>query len=198
VAEVLGSRGQSEREGERAGQRAQMEEGRWASKARGSKGARGLGHGQKTCGRGCVHDGEIVGERLGTTDRWGRRDRERERAGVAESNGADRIGPRDIERGRERALRVAPTGLAHGTEREGESGRSGLRRQAGPACQAEGRAGAGLTGLPWAQFLFPFSWNFYCLFYLVSLGFSIQIQIKFQIQTKSSMCNNSKNIWGST
>jgi hypothetical protein len=36
---VLGSRGQSEREGERAGQRAQMEEGRWVSRARGSKGA---------------------------------------------------------------------------------------------------------------------------------------------------------------
>jgi hypothetical protein len=36
------------------------------------------------------------------------------------------------------------------------------------------------------------------LFYLFSLGFSIQIQIKFQIQTKSNMCNNSKNIWGST
>jgi hypothetical protein len=62
VAEVLGSRGQSER----AGQRAQMEEGRWASRVRGSKGARGLGRGQRTRGRGRVHDGEIVGGRLGT------------------------------------------------------------------------------------------------------------------------------------
>jgi hypothetical protein len=33
-------RGQSEREGERVWQRAQMSEGRWASRARGSKGAR--------------------------------------------------------------------------------------------------------------------------------------------------------------
>jgi hypothetical protein len=66
VAEVLDSRGQSEREGERARQRAQMEEGRWASRARGSKGARGLGRGRRTRGCGCVHDGEIVGERLGT------------------------------------------------------------------------------------------------------------------------------------
>jgi hypothetical protein len=66
VAEVLGSRGQSEREGGRAGQRAQMEEGRWASRARGSKGARGLGRGWRTRGRGRVHGGEIVGERLGT------------------------------------------------------------------------------------------------------------------------------------
>jgi hypothetical protein len=37
--------GQSEREGERVWQRAQMGEGRWASGARGSKGARGLGRG---------------------------------------------------------------------------------------------------------------------------------------------------------
>jgi hypothetical protein len=35
---ALGSRGRSEREGEGAGQRAQMGEGRWVSRARGSKG----------------------------------------------------------------------------------------------------------------------------------------------------------------
>jgi hypothetical protein len=66
VAEVLGSRGQSEREGERAGQRALMDEGRWASRARVSKGARGLGRGRRTRDRGHAHGGEIVGERLGT------------------------------------------------------------------------------------------------------------------------------------
>jgi hypothetical protein len=60
VAEVLGLRGQSEREGEGAEQRAQMEEGRWASRAR------GLGRDRRTRGHGCVHDEEIVGERLGT------------------------------------------------------------------------------------------------------------------------------------
>jgi hypothetical protein len=38
----------------------------------------------------------------------------------------------------------------------------------------------GLTGPDWL--------------FLFSLGFSIQIQIKFQIQTKSNICNNSKNI----
>jgi hypothetical protein len=32
---------------------------------------------------------------------------------------------------------------------------------------------------------------------LFSLGFSIQIQTKFQIQTKSNMCINSKRILGS-
>jgi hypothetical protein len=75
-----------------------MEEGRWASRARGSKGARGLGHGRRTRGRGRVHGGEIMGGRLRMADRWGRRDRERERAGATENNGVDRVGPRDRER----------------------------------------------------------------------------------------------------
>jgi hypothetical protein len=57
---ALSSCGQSEREGEGAGQRAQMREGRWASRAR------GLGRGRGTRGRGRIHDGEIVGERLET------------------------------------------------------------------------------------------------------------------------------------
>jgi hypothetical protein len=88
-----------------------MGEGRWASRAR------GLGRGRGTRGRGRVHGGEIVGKRLETTDRWGRRDRER------------------------RAGELAPTGLAHVTEREA---RSGWHRQAGPTCQAEGARGRGL------------------------------------------------------
>jgi hypothetical protein len=54
---ALGSRRQSEREGEGAGQRAQMREGRWASRARGLKGPRGLGRGRRTCSRGRVHGG---------------------------------------------------------------------------------------------------------------------------------------------
>jgi hypothetical protein len=37
----------------------------------------GAGRGRRTRGRGRVHGGEIVGGRLGTADRWGRRDRER-------------------------------------------------------------------------------------------------------------------------
>jgi hypothetical protein len=93
------SRGQSEREGERAGQRAQMREGRWASRARGSKGARGHGHGRRTRGRGRVHGGEIMGERLETSDRWGQRDREREQA-----------------RGKERCRQLGP----QSSEKEGE------------------------------------------------------------------------------
>jgi hypothetical protein len=45
----------------------------------------------------------IVGERLGMTDRWGRRDREGSE-GAGERNGVNRPGPRgsERERGRER------------------------------------------------------------------------------------------------
>jgi hypothetical protein len=66
------SRGHSEREGERVGQRAQMREERWASRERAH------GRGRRMRGRGRVHDGEIVGGRLRTTDRWGRLGRESE------------------------------------------------------------------------------------------------------------------------
>jgi hypothetical protein len=60
----------------------------------------------------------------------------------------------------------------HGTKREGERGRSGWRRQAGPACQAEGargrgRARTGLSGLPWAEFGFPFSREFLIAFLFI-------------------------------
>jgi hypothetical protein len=64
---ALCTHGQSEREGERVWQRVQIGKGRWASRARGSKGARGLGRGRRTRERGCVHGGEIVGERLETS-----------------------------------------------------------------------------------------------------------------------------------
>jgi hypothetical protein len=81
---ALCSRGQSEREGEGVWLRAQMREGRWARRARGSKGAQARGRGRRTRGRGCVHGEEIVGKRLGMADRWGRRDRERESVGAGE------------------------------------------------------------------------------------------------------------------
>jgi hypothetical protein len=88
-------RGQSER----VWQRAQMSEGRWASRALGSKGVRAQGRGRRTCGRGRVHGGEIVGERLGMADKWGQRDRER--AGTGGENGADSSTPQSSERARE-------------------------------------------------------------------------------------------------
>jgi hypothetical protein len=65
---------------------------------------------------------EIVGERLETADRWGRRDRERERVRVRE---------------------LVPTGLAHGTEREGEKrARVGTDRR-DPPVRRRGHAGVG-------------------------------------------------------
>jgi hypothetical protein len=48
-----------------------MREEGWASRAWGSKGARTWAR-PRWRNRGRVHDGEIVGERLGMTDRWAR------------------------------------------------------------------------------------------------------------------------------
>jgi hypothetical protein len=79
---------------------------------------------------------------------------ERGRVGVGESNSADRSAPRSSERARER-------------------GRSGLRRQAGSACQEQGRAGtgarawAGLNGLPWAELAFPIFLEFLLSFLFI-------------------------------
>jgi hypothetical protein len=56
---------------------------------------------------------------------------ERRRAGARERTSADRSGPQDRERGRE--------------------ARSGWRRQAGPACQAEGARGRGRARGGWAK-----------------------------------------------
>jgi hypothetical protein len=77
-----------------------MSEGRLASRARGSKGARARGCGRRMRGRGRVDDEEIVGGMLGMADRWGRRDRER--AGAREGNSPDRSAPQSSERERER------------------------------------------------------------------------------------------------
>jgi hypothetical protein len=49
---------------------------------------------------------------------------------------------------------------------------------------------AGPSWVGWAALPFYFSLNFLMLFHFFSLGFSIQIQFKFQIQTNSNMCNN--------
>jgi hypothetical protein len=68
-----------------------------------------------------------------------------------------------------RARELAPTGLAHGIEREGgeesASAQGCADRRDPPVRQrgragADARAGAGLSGLPWAELAFPFSWNF--------------------------------------
>jgi hypothetical protein len=97
-----------------------MREGRWASRAQGSKGARGLGRGRRTRGRALVHSGEIVGRRLETADRWGRRVRERGRGG-----------------------RTASTALAHEAEKERGRGRAqACADRRGPPVTQRGRVGA--------------------------------------------------------
>jgi hypothetical protein len=129
------TREQSEREGERVGQRAQMREGRWASRAWGSKGVRGRGRGRRMHGRGRVHDGEVVG---GRADRWGRQDRER---GSERARGKQhrQVGPteqREREREEVSALSFAPTG--------------GARLLGIGGAHARARAGARLSGPVWA------------------------------------------------
>jgi hypothetical protein len=96
--------------------------------------------------------------------------RERKRSGRAcERNDADRAGPlgSERERGREGARRLAPT---RGTRLSSTEGARARAREA--------RLN-GLTGLKWVfsisrEFLMPF-------LFIFSLGFSIQIQTKFQI-----------------
>jgi hypothetical protein len=114
-----------------------------------------------------------VGGRLGTVDRWDRRDREgSERA--SERNGADRPGPRAArERGREGALELASTGGA---------------RLAG----AGARGGARLSVPVWAAIGFPFSREFLIAFLFIfsrvfnsnSNQVSISNQIKYVQQFK--------------
>jgi hypothetical protein len=101
-----------------------MREERWASRARGSKGARAHGRVPRTRGRGRIHGGEIVGGRLGTTDKWRRQDRERERAHAREPT---------------------PIGRPHSVERERERGSEHAQVCAdrrGPPVRHRGRAGA--------------------------------------------------------
>jgi hypothetical protein len=79
------------------------EQGEVAERGMGSKGARACEGGWRTRGRGRVHGGD-VGERLGTTDGWGSRRKERESECVCERNDADRTGPPGS--GRERGERA--------------------------------------------------------------------------------------------
>jgi hypothetical protein len=125
-----------------------MREERWASRAQGSKGARVRGRGRRTRGRGHVHGKEIVDERLGTADRWGRRDRKREGAG--EKNGVNSSAPQSSER--EGALELAPTG--------------GARLSGTVGVQAHAR-GLGLVGRLRLNWVFPFSRDFRIAFLFI-------------------------------
>jgi hypothetical protein len=101
-----------------------VSEGRWASRAWGSKGAGTCGDGRRSRNRGRVHGGGSWAGGWGRADRWGRRDRERnEHAG--ERNDADRLGPRGSEREGERARGLAPIGGARLSGTEGARARAG-------------------------------------------------------------------------
>jgi hypothetical protein len=94
--------------------------------------------------------------------------------------GANRSAPLGSERVRERRKRVWA--------------RASVDRW-GPPVKGGGRARgwASLAGLGRNE-VFHFSGISNAFYILFCLGFSIQIQINFQIQTKSNMCTNSKNI----
>jgi hypothetical protein len=113
------------------------------------------GSGRAVCGllKGRGRE-KVAGERVvvgaSTTGTW------RE---VREVDGADGWGPRGRESESARAKRNgADKSVPQSSERERDRGRTGWRRQVGPACQApraHGRArGAGPT---WAEFAFLFS-----------------------------------------
>jgi hypothetical protein len=134
-----------------------VSEGRWASRVRGSKGARAWGRGRRTRGCGRVHGGGIVGERLGTADRW--------------------VGGTERETSA-RARETTSTGLAHGAARERERGRAGVgadrrsppvrhRGRAGADARARARVGARLNGTTWAELGFPFSREFLIAFLFI-------------------------------
>jgi hypothetical protein len=95
-----------------------------------------------------------------------------------------------------RCRQVGPTGSEREREREGRERGRGLAPTAG--VHLSGAAGAGAHARGWAGLgrngVFHFSRICNAFSILFSLGFSIQIQTKFQIQTKSNMCTNSKNI----
>jgi hypothetical protein len=154
--------------------------------------------GISTCVRECVR----VGPRRGT----GKAELIGRSHGAARGSGhmggtaqcADEAGPRGRDR-KERASegnRCRQPGPTR--QREGERERAGKENAADrwnpPIRRARtcGRA----TWLGWlgcfGHFYFPGISN--CFSISFSLGFSIQNQTKFQIQTNSNMCNNSKNI----
>jgi hypothetical protein len=63
------------------------------------------------------------------------------------------------------AREPASTVLAHGAARERGEGEESASAQGcadrwDPPVRQRARAGAGLSGLPWAELAFPFSWNF--------------------------------------
>jgi hypothetical protein len=111
---------------------------------------------------------------------------------------------RQRERERARGKGTAPTDRPHRAARgrEGVSAQAGADRW-GPPVRHRGHVGADARGAgpawaKWAEMVFSISREFLMPFLFIFSRVFNSIQIKFQIQTKSIMCNNSKNIWGST
>jgi hypothetical protein len=146
------------------------------------KGARACGGGRKMRDVGASTSGVREREVSDGGLKGGVRGPAREDMRVREGNDTDRSAPLP----------------ASGRERERKNVGAGWRRQVGFACQglrarARTRGWACWTDVGRNQvFHFPRISNAFSI--LFSLGFSIQMQIKLQIQTKSNMCNNSKNI----
>jgi hypothetical protein len=99
----------------------------------------------------------------------------------------------------DRRRQGGPTGQREGERgkkeqvREGADRRGRLLGRAG--ARARARVGAGLIWSEMRFSIFPEISNGFSI--LFPLGFSIQIQTKFQMQTNSNICINSKNILGS-
>jgi hypothetical protein len=165
------------------------------------KGARARGRasclGISACVRECARAGPRRGTGKAKLTRGVPRRSERKRAHGETVQRADEAGPRGRE-GEERA------GEGNWRRQRGPTGRGRRRGLRGNAAdrwsspvRRRGRT-RGPAGLDWAGLgcfgIFYFSEISNCFSISFSPGFSIQIQTKFQIQTNSNMCNNSKNI----
>jgi hypothetical protein len=106
---------------ERVWQRAQMSEGRWASRARGSKGARVRGRGRRTRGCGRVHGGDR-GREVEDELTCGVGETEREAGARARGQHQQAWPTGQQERGAERARWLAPTGSARLSGTKGARG----------------------------------------------------------------------------
>ena len=85
-----------------------------------------------------------------------------------------------------------------GSEREGERGGAGWRRQAGPPCQAPRarECEVGLSGPTWAELVFLFSREFLIVFiFIFSRVFQFKFKSSFKFKTNQT-CATIQRIFG--